>query len=1095
VAAVHIVVMFTDLVGSTELSSRLDAADAEALRQAHFAVLRRAVAAHEGTEIKNLGDGLMVTFPSASAALACAVAMQQGIDVHNRSGKERLSVRIGVSAGEAVVEDGDCFGDPVVEAARLCAAAAGGQILAADLVRASAGRRSAQNFVPVGELTLKGLPDPVPTVELKWERLGRQSPIPLPRRLETLPAVGFFGRAAEVGLLQEALKAASAGEGRKMVLLTGEPGMGKTTLCCEFTRAAHGEGAIVLYGRSDEELGAPYQPFAEALNHLVAHAPAELLRSHVAEHGGELAALAPGLGRRLDDVPPAATGDQETQRFRLFAAVVGLLAAASTDNPVVVVLDDLHWADRPTLTLLRYLIGSSLPNHLLLLGTYRQHEITKAHPLAETLAALHREAGVTRLPLTGLDDADVMALMESGAGHELTGSFVDLAHALRRETDGNPFFVWQLISHLAEGGWLYQDDSGQWRARGDLADLTLPETVREVVGHRVARLGEDTDRLLSTAAVIGRDFDIDVLGPVAGSPEPYMVEILDQARAAGLITDIEPGRYTFAHAVIQHALYEGLGATRRALLHRGVAETLEALYGPGPGPRVGEMARHWFAATRPAELGKALDYARWAGEAALAALAPEEAVRWFSQALDLVDQQPTPNKDFRAELLIGLGSAQRLAGDPAHRETLLAAAHLADTLGNVELLVRAALTNNRGLHSSTGVVDEERVAVLKAALAAGSGDSPDRARLLATLGVELTFGGDWPYRRRLTDEALAMARRLDDPATFIGVAGLLYWCMSVPETLDERLALTAEVLALTEEQTDPLVLHFVHRWRLYASLDAADLSDIDAHLPEMVRYGHECRDPHNAWVAIVSQSWRSLLAGDLERSEALAAEAFRFGTETAQPEATAAYVVQLFETLRPQDRLSEIQESLAEAVQQYPGVPSIRAMLALAYYEVGAGEKAEELLNAEAVDGFAAFFYDAMWLYGLVPYAEVCAARRALGPARTLYGLLAPWHRLLPNIPPAANGGVVAFYLGILATALDHFDDADAHFAEALEIHEGLRAPYWIARTKLEQARMLDARGGPDDRARATVLLDKVEATAQEYGFAALMRHAAGLRR
>src|SRR6185295_20103996 len=179
-----------------------------------------------------------------------------------------------------------------------------------------------------------------------------------------------------------------------------------------------------------------------------------LLSAHVAEHGGELAALVPGLSRRLDDVPPPATGDQETQRFRLFAAVVGLVAAAAADNPVVVVLDDLHWADRPTLTLLRYLVGSSVPARLLILGTYRQHELTKNHPLTESLAALHREAGVTRLPLAGLDDADVMALMQSAAGHELTRGFVDVAHALRRETDGNPFFVVQLLQHLAEAGWL-----------------------------------------------------------------------------------------------------------------------------------------------------------------------------------------------------------------------------------------------------------------------------------------------------------------------------------------------------------------------------------------------------------------------------------------------------------------------------------------------------------------------------------------------------------------------------------------------------------------------------------------------------------------
>ncbi|MCA1843653.1 MAG: tetratricopeptide repeat protein, partial [Actinobacteria bacterium] len=578
-----------------------------------------------------------------------------------------------------------------------------------------------------------------------------------------------------------------------------------------------------------------------------------------------------------------------------------------------------------------------------------------------------------------------------------------------------------------------------------------------------------------------------------------MIEFLDRAVAAGLLIDIGPGRYTFAHAVIQHAMYEGLSATRRALLHRRVAEALESLYGAGPGPRVGEVARHWFAAIRPAELGRALDYARWAGEAALAALAPEEAVRWFSQALELLVQQPTPDQNHRAEILIGLGSAQRLAGDPAHRETLLDAARLADTLGDVELLVRAALTNNRGLYSNSGVVDEERVAVLEAALTAGSGDSPDRARLLATLAVELTYAGDWHHRRRLAHEALAMARRLDDPATFVRVAGLLYFSILVPETLDERLALTSEILALADEQTDPLVLHFAHRWRLYTSINAADLDAIDAHLPEMVRYGHACRDPHNAWIAIISQSWRSLLAGDVERSEALAAEGLRFGTETAQggpggPEAMAGYVMMLFEIRRHQDRLAEIQELLAGVAQQYPGLPAARALLAVVYTEIGNGEKAEELLNVAAVDGFVTVPYDPIWLYGLAAYAEVCAARRALGPALRLYNLLAPWHRQLPNIPPATNGGAVALYLGMLATVLSRFDDADGQFAEAMEIHEGLRAPYWIARTQLEHARMFLARRGPDDSSRAAILLDQVEAIADQYGFAGLTRHAVGLR-
>jgi hypothetical protein len=899
----------------------------------------------------------------------------------------------------------------------------------------------------------------------------------------------------ELELLNDALKAASVGEGRQLVLLSGEPGMGKTTLCGEFARAAHAGGAVVLYGRSDEELGIPYQPFAEALGHLVAHATPELLSQHSVDHGAELGALVPALGRQFGDSTPALHLEEEIPRYRLFAAGVDLLAAASGTAPLVLVLDDAHWADQPTLMLLRYLVGASLPMRLLILVTYRHSELTKAHPLTETLAALHREAGVERLTLAGLDDAEVMALMESGAGQELGGSFVDLAQSLRRETDGNPFFVKQLLRHLVERGWLYQDDSGRWRARGDVAEMSLPDTVREVVGQRVARLGEAVDRLLSSAAVIGRDFDAGLLATVAGLPEVETIDVLDKSLGAGLLTDAGPGRYSFAHAVIQHALYDGLTGARRSMLHRRVAETLEARYGEGPGPRVAEVARHWFAGSHPTDVDKSLQYSRWAGEAALAAYAPEEAVRWFAQALELSGQPPAREQDLRTELLIGLGSAQRLAGDPAYRETLLAAAERARSKGDGARLVRAALANNRGTFSGSGVVDEERVAVLEAALAVAPAESSERARLLATLAVELTFTGDWQHRRQLADEALAMARRLGDPATMVRVVALINFCIMIPDTLDERLAMTDEVLTLTEGETDPLILHWAHRWSLYACVQSVDIDRVDLHLPEVIRYAHDCHEPHALWASSFMQSWRNLLAGDLAESEAKALEAYRIGTESGQFEATAAYAIQLLEIRRQQGRLAEVERAVTDASKQFAGLPALRAILATLYCEIGKPAEAKHLLDLDALDGFAHFPYDLFWLYGLTAYADVCGGLHDHARADDLYTLLAPWHRQIPTAPQAASAGAVALYLGMLASVLGRFDDAEPHFAEAMEIHERMRAPYWIARTQLEHARMLVARGGPGDGSLVGVLLDQVESTAAEYGFAGLTRHAAGLRR
>jgi class 3 adenylate cyclase len=1057
--AVQTVVLFTDLVGSTELAAGIDTSDADALRSTYFSLLRKAVATHGGTEVKNLGDGLMVAFPSPSGALACAVAMQQNIDAHNRSARHRLAVRIGLSAGEATLDEGDYFGDPVVEAARLCARAEGGQILAADLVRANAGRRAVQTFVPVGELELKGLPGAVPTVEVAWAPLpGPAAGVPLPVRLQSGPATGFFGRQREVAGLDSAFKAVTAGDGRRVVLLAGEPGMGKTTLAVEVARAVHRNGGLVLYGRCDEELGLPYQPFAEALEHYVAHSPEDVLAAHVADHGGELAGLVPAFARRLaEQLPPARSSDSETQRYLLFGAVIGLLASASADDPVLLVLDDLHWADRATLLLFRSLVGAALPMRTLILGTYRASELSSGHPLAETLAALRRHEHVERVSLAGWDDGDVVALMTSEAGRDLDGGAVELAHRLRAETDGNPFFLLEILRHLDEGGGFSLSDGGAPPTEVPLGRIAIPQSVREVVGQRVARLGRSTEQLLSTAAVIGREFDVDFLAELSGLAEDDLLDILDGASAAALVT-VVPGstaRYSFAHAVIQHTLYDIQSPARRQLTHRHVAELLERLYGTGPGPRAGELASHWLAAGGGDSLTRAFDSARWAGEAALASFAPEEAVRWFSRALDLADRQAGLDPHLRVDVLIGLGDAQRQVGDAGHRSTLLEAADEALNLNDPARLVRAALVNTRGVFSQAGAVDAERVAVLEAALAATDGDSPERARLLATLALELTFAGDWAHRRALADEAVAMARRLGDPDTVMRVRNLLGLAVDVPETLEERLATTAEVVGMADAQADPGIRHWAHRYRLYACAQSADIEAVDRHLEATVSAAAETGDPHLVWSGLFIRAWRSLNAGHLDDAERLATEAFQIGTESGQPDAPEIYGIALLEIRRRQGRFTEMEEPLVGAVDGNPGLPSLRAVLARLYCDLGRDAEARRLVETEAASGFA-LPKDVLWLYCMAVHADVVARLGDADAAGHLYPLLAPWHRQIA-FAYITDAGAVSLALGMLAATLRRYDEAQAHLTEAMVTHERLRAPFWVEQTR----RALAAVPGP----------------------------------
>jgi AAA ATPase domain/Adenylate and Guanylate cyclase catalytic domain len=728
----------------------------------------------------------MVVFASAAQALTCGVAMQQAVEARNRRADERLEVRIGVSLGDTTVEEGDHFGEPVVEAARLCAAAMGGQIVVSDLARQVGGSRDGHRFRSLGPLELKGLSEPVQAFELEWEPLLLTG-IALPGRLCELPPTGYVGRVAERARLEELWGQAREGSLR-LALISGEAGVGKTRLSTHLALEAHGQGATVLYGRCDEDLGVPYQPWAQALRHFVAEAPPAVLRAHVERHGGDLARLAPDLGDRVPDLPSPRQSDPETERYLLYAAAAGLLEGAAEQEPVVLILDDLQWADGPTLSLLRHVVTAGASMRVLVLGTYRDSDLSREHPLAALLADLHREQGVERIKLTGLEADDVVALMEAAAGHEMDEDGRALAREIARETAGNPFFAGELLRHLTESGAIVQQDDGRWHLVGDVADLGLPQSVREVVGRRVERLGSDARTALSAAAVIGRDFDLGLLVAVVELPEARLLDLLDEAVAASLLQESgeRAGRFTFTHALVEHTLYEDLGRTRRARLHRQIAEELEEQCGDEPGERLGELAAHWAAAVVSADTAKALHYAQRAAEHALAALAPDGAVRWYQQALELHAQGASSDRSERCELLIGLGEAQRQIGNPAFRQTLIDAAQLAQQLGDTDRLCRAVLANTRGFTSQAGVVDGERVQALQVAAQALPDSDPRRGQVLALLATELHYSGEPSRCRQLAAEAIETARAAGDEVALAYTLAYASGAIAAPDTLEQR---------------------------------------------------------------------------------------------------------------------------------------------------------------------------------------------------------------------------------------------------------------------------------------------------------------------
>ena len=1083
--------VFTDLVGSTAHATRLGPEDADALRREHFGILRDAIGHCGGEEVKNLGDGVMASFDRVAAAVTCAIGMQQRIESRNRQASPPLNVKIGVAVGDAVGEAGDWFGAPVVEAARLCEAAGGGQILVTEAVHLLTSAVDAPPMRPVGPLELKGLPESVPAWSVEWERLPAQAGAPpLPPRLRDVPFEGFVGRVDEREQLAAAWAQARDGE-RRLVLVCGEPGIGKTRLAADLAHETRRGGATVLYGRCDDEAGVPYPPWREALGHLVEVGPDELLREHVDAHGGELARLVPGLRARFDGVPQPQATDPETERYLLFGAAVEFLRQASCRAPVLLILDDLHWATRPTLALLRHLQVAVPSMPLLVVATYRDPGWSRAAPLAELLGDLHREPGVERVTLAGLGEREAQTFLETSAGHDLDAGGAALARDLHRETAGNPFFLGEMVRHLTESGAIQRGSDGGWTEATVLATLELPASVHEVISGRVARLGPDAERVLRTAAVIGREFDVHLLARVSGIGEDEAIDILEAAAAAALVAEAtdRPGRFTFVHALVNHALGDELTGARRARLHERIAQALEQRRADDPEPQLGELAQHWAAVAEPGAQAKARDYATRAGRAALSQLAPDEAVRWFEQALELDARLPETDAANRRELLLALGEAQLQAGVPQFRETLLDVARAAKAAGDGDHLVRAALANSRGYFSSAGFVDVERVAVLEAALEHAAPADPRRGSLRALLAAELLWSGDHRRRRALSDEAVELARRDDDVAALAYVLTLRVTAVWWPETLTERLETTAELLELTESGDDPVQQFWALVWRGVTVVQAGDVADADRCLERLRALTNRLGQPRLRFVLGTQEAWRAQLGGRLEEAERLADAASALGMEAGEPDALSLYAAQLGSIRWQQGRLHELGDLLAQIVDDAPRVAVFGAMHALAELEAGREQRARSLLERAAPNGFAAVPADTVELGTLVLWAELATRLGDGTAAAALLERLGPWREQIV-LDSLGTLGSVARALGMLAAELGRWEEADAHFAYALDVHQRIDAPSLAARTTLDWGVALRRGGRRDDDFRSRELLAQSAEAAGRLGLPALERRA-----
>ena len=1030
----------------------------------------------------------MVVFPSARRGVQCAVEVQRAIATQQAEGRYlELQVRIGLHTGEPVEEQGDLFGSDVNLAARIEAEAGGGQVLVSELTRLLAHRSPGLRFVAVGERTLKGFAESVPLYEVCWatERPARP------------PLTSFVGRQEEVTQLRHCLEAAIRGQG-SLVLVAGEPGVGKTRLVSELAIDTADRGLQVLTGRAYETEGMPpYLPFIEALNQHIRGRTQEELREDLGETAPYVAKLLPQLRQCLPDVrePPAL--DPQAERYRLFEGVTDFLINVATRTPLLLFLDDLHWADDATVLLLQHLARRLAEASLLVVGAYRHTEVDDRHPLTPVLAELARQRLASSITLRPFEREEAAALVEAILGKAPATRVVD---ALFAAAAGNPFFTEELVRNIQEHG----HDLADPQAAVD--DLAIPQGVRHVIGRRLARLGDEANRVLAYSSVLGRDLTLPKVAAVAGKDQDSALDLLDEALAAHVLREQGEG-YAFAHPLIRETLYQGLSGPRRHQLHRRVGEALEALYGADlQAQNLTELAHHFYQAAPGGDpstssgqvVDKAIDYALRAAEQALSQVAYEEAVRLYRMALHALDLKGSPNEAKRCELLIALGDAEWKAGEPeGAKQTLLQAADIARRMEAPEQFARAAL--GIGGYEGLGALDPVRIGLLEEALIRlGEGDSPLRVRVLARLTEASAHSFSDALEEKgvsLSQQAVDMARRVGDPAALAHALSARHDALYDPKHLQERLAIGREILSLAEQSDDRFTAYSGHDWHSLSALWMGDVPALDDEIEAMAQISEELREPWLLANTAGVRAMRAMLDGRFEEADWLAQQAIAYAEKTWGPYGLLNYrAVLLSELGSPRERLQDAVAAIkAHLEQDDPWAYFRRSRLALVYAELGHEPEARDEYGRLAIKQFAGLPTDRRRGPCLVFLSQVCASLQDVPGAAILHDLLLPYYGLNIACGNHICCGSGAYFLGLLAATRCRYEDAQAHFEQALQFDARMGARPFVARTQHQYARMLLARDGPGDREKALTLLTQALDIAKELGMERLVGRAEAL--
>lgn len=906
------------------------------------------------------------------------------------------------------------------------------------------------------------------------------------------PDTPFIGREQVMATLERALAGAAGGRGG-LVLLAGEPGIGKTRTCDELAQVARRRAIPALIGRCYEGEGAPpFWPWVQILRALLRGVfPAELpsLPSHIA---GDLVQLLPELSDRLK-VPAPRPAEDHTPRARvqLFESVRQFLESASRTQPLVLILDDIHWADQPSLLLLQYIARTLADSRLLVLATYRDTDVRPRQPIALALGDLVRASNSLRIRLDGLSAEDVARFVEQTVGR---AAAVSLVTALHQETEGNPFFVTEIVRLLVDGGQLDRLESAA-------LTLAVPSTVRDAIERRMAQLSPACNDLLMAAAVIGRDFDVITLAqtwnPAADTAPPprSVLDLLDEARTARIIeAGGAPATYRFVHALIRETLYDALPTADRVRFHQRAGESLER---HAAGVSLSELAHHFSQAAAGGDVRKGAAYSIRAAEFAADRLAYEGAVLHYDRAIQFSHLDPELGRR-RAALQVELGQNQWRAGDFARaRATFQAAAEAARANGEAEHLARAALGYGGGFRGFTlGALDPVLIDLLDEALAAlPPHDSALRAQVTARQALALYDTPDSLARRdALSQSAVAMARSAGDAASHLGALCCRHWAIWGPDNLADRTAVATEMVALAERVDDHEMALQAHRFRLVDALEIGDIDQVDADQAACEALGERLRQPYYTWYVLAFRALRAFLDGRFDESERLSQEALAVGQRAQTSNVSQMYGAQMLALRREQGRSAEVEPMLQGLVAQFPTVPSWRCGLAYVLNELDRRDDARAQFEILAADEFSGIPRDAFWLVAMLGTIEVCVSLADRERAAVLYRLVRPYadHFAVNVVGTCVSS--IARGLGCLAGLLSDADEAKQHFESAIALESRLGARPLLAHSQHDYGAMLLQHDGKGDREKARQLLGAAHATFEQLGMQSFAERAGRLR-